>query len=70
MSVIVRRHSLKFHKYCAFCGKSTKLAILVTKGVTKSFATPPQALLGEYWALLGPYWVLLGPYLSLLGERF
>ena len=39
--LIVRRHSLKFHKYYAFCDKSTKLAIHVTKGVTKRFG---------YWA--------------------
>ena len=35
--LIVRQHSLKFHKYYAFCDKSIKFAIHVTKGVTKRF---------------------------------
>ena len=38
---LVRRQSLKIHNNCAFCDKSTKLAIHVSKCVTKRFG---------YWA--------------------
>ena len=37
ISCIVRQQSLKIHNNCAFCDKSTKLDIHVTKGVTKRF---------------------------------